>query len=187
MSLKIAIHQANFAPWLPYFYKMAMADKFIILKYTQFKKGGFENRYTLSNGTIVTKPVKRGLEPLKDKQYDDGESLFETNMCWINAIKRTLGIKTSIVFEHETGLTGTERLIELIKFHGGNVYVTNPEAKDKYLDEALMMASGIDIEYCKVPRHLKIHTFEAFEKWGIEGTKNQLPRVKEHSALSHIR
>ena len=152
-----------------------MADKFIILKYVQFRKGGFENRYTLSNGNIVTKPIKHGLENIKDKKYADGTDLFDINMNWIDAIRKTLNIDTRIVFEHNTGLLGTQRLIDLIKAHNGSVYVTNPSAKDKYLDEDLMRSQGIEIEYCKIPRHLQIHTFEAFEKWGIEGTKKQFP------------
>ncbi len=183
---KIAIHQPNFCPWFPFFYKMAMVDVFVILKNVQFEKNGFQNRYQV-NGSWVTKPVKSGIELILNKRYVDGSRLIDVNMQWIEAIKNTLGIQTRIAYDFHAKSVGTERLIEIIKANGGDVYVTNPDAKDKYLDEDLMRANGIDIEYCKVPKHLKIHTFEAFEKWGIEGTINQLPRVKEYSALSHIR
>lgn len=155
---------------------MAMADRFIILKNVQFRKGGFENRYTLSNGRIITKSVQHGLEPINEKRYADGSNLFDTNMAWINAIRATLGIHTKIIFEHDTGLYGTERLIALIKANGGDTYITNPSAKDKYLDEDLIRESGINIEYCNVPRHLNIHIFEAFERFGIDGTIKQLPK-----------
>jgi hypothetical protein len=154
---------------------MAMVDIFIILKEVQFEKNGYQNRYKTSKGW-VTKPVNRGLEPISSKRYTDGNEMLELNMFWIRSIKNTLGIKTKIVYDFNTGSKGTKHLVDLIKFYDGSVYVTNPEAKDKYLDEMLMTHSGIDIEYCKVPKHLQIHTFEAFEKWGIEGTIKQLPK-----------
>lgn len=175
--IKIGCHAPNFCPWFPYFYKMAMCDKFVILKYVQFRKGGYENRYTLANGKVITSPVTHGLDMIKIKRYHTGESLFDTNMCWINAIKKTLGINTTLVFEHETDLSGTERLIYLVNHHGGDTYVTNPDAKNKYLDEKLMHDKGIKIEYCKVPKDLQIHVFDAFEKWGIDGTIKQLKRA----------
>jgi len=183
--IKIAIHQANFVPWYPFFYKMAMADKFVILQNVQFEKNGYQNRY-MSKGAWVTKPVKSGLERIVDKEYTDGTNVAHINYLWINAIKQTLNIDTDIVFDYPTTLTKTERLIDLIKNYSGNVYVTNPEAKDKYLDEELMRRSGIDIEYCAVPKHLQRHTFEIFEEYGIEGAIKQLPKKVRNEVLAAI-
>lgn len=171
----IAIHQPNFCPWLAYFYKMAMADLFIVLTNVQFEKNGYQNRYKLSNGTWVTKSIQRGMESIAYKKYSDGSALLDINMDWINCIKKTLGIRTPIVIDHPLDLSGTDRLIELIKCHKGTHYLTNPEAKEKYLDEDKMRSAGIQIVYCNVPKQLKIHVFEAFEKWGIDGTANQMP------------
>lgn len=172
---KIAIHQPNFCPWLAYFYKMAMVDVFVLLKYVQFEKNGFQNRY-MSNGVWVTKPVRHGMDLIVNKKYADGSNLFDVNYKWIDCIKTTLDIDTRIGTDFVTDAVGTQRLIEIIKANGGDIYVTNEDAKNKYLDEDLMRSQGIEIEYCKVPKHLQVHTFEAFQTWGIEGTKNQLPK-----------
>lgn len=177
--MRIALHQSNLMPWLPFFYKMAMVDKFIILTSVQFEKGGYQNRYKLSTGKWVTKSVQHGLEPLCDKLYTDLTPLVELNVRWISVIKDTLGIKTEII--RDTPIvkeSPTEKLIFEIQANGGSVYVTNPDAKNKYLDEELMKSRGIEIEYCKVPKHLQIHIFEAFEKWGIDGTIKQIESAK---------
>lgn len=173
---KIAIHQANFIPNLPFFYKMAMVDKFVILINVDFEKNNFQNRYLLNEKERwVTKSVRSGTGLIKNKFYTDGTNLAELNIEWINLIAKTLDIKAEIVFDFETELKGTRRLIELIKLNGGDTYITNPLAKDKYLDEQLMAEHGIELQYCKVPKHLQIHIFEAFDKFGVDGTIKQLP------------
>lgn len=177
--LRIAIHQCNFIPNFPFFYKMASCDLFIILKECQFEKNNFQNRYFLNTKEKwVTKSVRSGLDSIKCKQYTDGTNLFLHNMDWIHCIKETLGIETKIAFDYETNLKKTERLMDLIKRYGGDTYITNESAKDKYLDEDLMRNCGIDIEYVKVPKQLQIHTFEAFDIYGIDGAKKQLPKRK---------
>ncbi len=173
--LRIAIHQNNFCPWLPFFYKMAMVDKFILLDNVQFEKNGFQNRYRIGENW-VTKSVSSGVDLIRDKKYTSGRSLVELNNQWIKTIKDTLEIEAEL-WKPRWGsqCSPTDRLIMEIKLHHGTVYVTNPDAKDKYLDEDLMRSHGIEIEYCKVPKHLQIHTFEAFEKYGIDGCIKQLP------------
>lgn len=154
-----------------------MSDIFIILAYVDFEKNNYQNRYLLnSKYKWVTKSVKSGHERIIDKEYADGSNLFDVNMIWINAIRKTLGIKAKIEFDYPTELTKTERLIDLIKHYDGTTYITCPEAKDKYLDEELMRSSGIEIEYYHVPKHLKKHIFECFEEYGIDGTVKQLPQ-----------
>lgn len=174
---KIAIHQPNLIPNYPFFYKMANCDIFVILSYCDFEKNNFQNRYLLNDsGKWVTKSVSKKGKLIVDKEYTDGNYLLPMNMAWINTIKRTLNIKTRIEFDYPTELKGTERLIDLVKHYGGDTYFTNPNAKDKYLDEELMKKEGINIDYCKVPKHLQIHIFEAFEKYGIDGTIKQLKK-----------
>ncbi|MEW9920339.1 WbqC family protein [Marimonas sp. MJW-29] len=61
-----AIHQPNFVPWLGYFLKIALCDKFVYLDNVQFSKGSYTNRVRIidGHGRIVwlTVPVeKRGL------------------------------------------------------------------------------------------------------------------------------
>lgn len=179
--MRIGIHQPNMIPWLPFFYKMAMCDKFILLQNVQFEKGGFQNRYKLSSGKWVTRSVQHGLESLSTKKYADLKPLVGLNNEWIQVIKYTLNIETQICFDTDQLFTNpTEKLIHEIRQVQGDVYITNPDAKNKYLDEQWMKDCGIDIEYCKVPKHLQIHVFEAFEKWGIDGTVKQLEKAKCH-------
>jgi hypothetical protein len=40
----VGIHQPNFMPWLGYFYKMAVADKFVYLDNVPYSKGSYTNR-----------------------------------------------------------------------------------------------------------------------------------------------
>lgn len=174
--MKIAIHQPNLIPYFPFFYKMAMADKFIILKDVTFCKNNYQNRYYLNTKEkYVTKSVQNGRDLIKNKRYRDGKNLLNLNMQWIFAIKETLNIRCLIEYDFPMEETKTARLIKLIKYYGGDTYITCPEAKDKYLDEDMMRDAGIDIQYYHIPKHLKIHIFEAFEQFGIDGTIKQLP------------
>src|SRR3990172_8374539 len=103
---KIAIHQPNFAPWLPFFAKIHQADIFVLMINAQFEKNGYQNRCSV-NGKWWTKPVKSGNELIKDKQYVDGQKLYDVNIHWILAIAKTLSIDTSkIHIDFETKKTG---------------------------------------------------------------------------------
>lgn len=185
MPIRVGIHQSNFIPNLPFFIKMARCDIFVILSYVDFERSNFQNRYLLNESdTWVTKSVSSKSGRIIDKYYADGTHLLSLNMYWINAIRKTLNITTRIEFDYPTKLTKTERLIDIIKHYDGDTYVTNPSAKDKYLDEDLMHSAGIEIEYCNVPKHLQIHTFEAFQKFGIDGTIKQLQKVKDEKPSS---
>jgi hypothetical protein len=185
--IKVAIHQPNFIPNYPFFCKMAQSDIFVFLQEVDFEKNGFQNRYFLNTkDKWVTKPVWAGHEKIFSKQYTDGSYLTYINGLWINAIKETLGIKTEIVFDYPTDLTKTERLIDLVKHFGGDTYVTNPSAKDKYLDEELMRSAGIEIEYCRVLPHLQKHIFEVFEEYGIEGAIKNLPKRSNEIHLATV-
>lgn len=177
----VAIHQPNFVPWLPFFHKMDKADVFVLLTQVQFEKNGYQNRYSYQNRWI-TKPVKRGKELIHDKVYTSGQSLPQVNELWIRAIAKTLDIDTEITYEFPLfnqkiiWQDPTAHLLKIIREVDGTTYLTNPEAKNKYLDEDLLKKNGIKIQYLKTPKDMQIHTFEAFEKWGIEGTIKQLRR-----------
>lgn len=177
--MNVGVHQPNFVPWLPYFFKMAMCDKFVLLNSVQFEKNGFQNRFEYK-GNWITKPVQSGLDKISNKHYTDGSNLALLNKDWIKVIAKTLDIKAEIVSDDlYAGIKyedSTERLVDLVEAFGGGTYVTNPSAKDKYLDEKQFLDAGISIKYCKVPKHLQIPIFVAFERYGIEGLIKQLPR-----------
>lgn len=195
--MRIGIHQANFIPWFPFFYKMSMCDVFVLMRNVQFEKNGFQNRFHYK-GKWITKPVSGGVALIKDKTYADMTDLSNLNRSWIEVIADTLGIDTDITWddlyaEGRMDCTPTWKLIDILKStasyykHDGQIiYVTNPEAKDKYLDEDLMRSKGIDIEYCKVPKNLQKHTFEIMEEFGIEGAIKQLPKRKQDAVATPV-
>lgn len=159
----VSIHQPNFMPWYPFFQKMAQSDIFVILKECQFEKNNFQNRFNI-NGMWNTMSVNKGLEPIKHKEYVDYErdwykikkrlpqynfslfdrciskSLMKTNVCIINKIKNVLGIKCEVVFDYETRLRGTKRLVDICKKYNAKKYLSGPSGK-RYLD-----ISEFDIE-----------------------------------------
>lgn len=57
----IAIHQSQFLPWLPYFYKILKSDIFVVLDDVQFEKNGVQNRNMIKTprGALwLTVPVR---------------------------------------------------------------------------------------------------------------------------------
>lgn len=173
----VACHQPNFIPWFPFFEKMNIADKFIILKEVQYEKGGWQNRCKI-NEMYWTNPVRHGMLPIKEKMYSNGTSLLQVNMDWIYAIAKTLGINTEkIILDERTDLKGSERIAHNVESVGGDSYLTNPDAFDKYLDRKPFDDRGIEI--VEFTTRYTVHTFEMFEKYGIEGTRAILEKSKE--------
>ena len=182
--MRVGIHQPNFVPHFGFFYKMSMCDVFVILSQVQFEKNGFQNRYRFAKWPAdkwVTMPVNGGLEPIKDKRYTNGLRLDEVNMQFITWAKEVLSIETRLVRDVVTNARSTQRLIDNLNYYGATTYVTNPSAKDKYLDEAALKAAGIDIEYSSHVNERK-NILEMFEEYGIEGTRKQLWRPKREPA-----
>lgn len=172
----LAAHQLNFCPWLPYFSKMDWCDVFVVLNNVQYEKNGWQNRCQI-NSKYWTKPITKGNEPINEKTYTDGENVSELNMLWVKAISKTLSIDTSkIVEDYQTNLKGTERIIDLCKTNEATKYLTNPDAALKYLDVDLMMSNGIEVIHHQT--EYKLHTFEAFNRWGIPRTTELLQREK---------
>jgi len=173
----IAIHQPNFLPWFPFFEKMDQCDIFIILTETQYEKNGFTNRCKV-NGKWWTNPIDKGLRPIIDKRYTDGQSLLAVNYNLIVSIARMLGIDVNkIKFDFPTANAGTERIIEICKKYEATQYLTNPDATKKYLDGESIKEAGIEI----VPfiAKNKKHVFELFGEMGVEKTKELLIRERQ--------
>lgn len=163
----IAIHQANFFPWYPFFQKMEQADLFVVLTSCQFEKGGYQNRFWM-NDRWHTMSVGRGLFNINKKEYvshfEDwrkikenlrvydleeyntliGRNMAETNSSIIGVIKQKLNIRTDILYENDYGLKGTERLVDICKREGATKYLSGISGK-KYLDLTLFEKAGIEI------------------------------------------
>lgn len=172
----LAIHQPNLIPHLKYFRKMFLADKFCIMSNCQFEKNGWTNRFKYKD-KWMTLPVCGGKQTILEKMYTNGYSVGETNTLLINGLARLLSIDVNkIVYDRFTFAKGTDRIIELCKFHHCNEYLTNPEAEEKYLDVEKMKDSGINVIPFTPTNDYNISLFEAFEKWGIEGTRKMICR-----------
>lgn len=170
----LAAHQPNLIPPYSYFLKMEVCDVFVILRYVQFSKTGFQNYQNIFSEKW-TIPVRSGNIPINEKRYVNGHMLFDVNMHWIMAIAKTLGIDTSkITYDEPTEATGTERLAELCTTYDCNIYLSNPKAIEKYLDLDLLHDNGIAMMPFETEE--KRHIFEMFADMGIEKTAEHLKR-----------
>jgi hypothetical protein len=62
--MRVAIHQPQYIPWLPYFSKIEQSDVFILLDSVEFQKNGLQNRNQIKTTTgahWLTVPVYQGL------------------------------------------------------------------------------------------------------------------------------
>ena len=173
----LAAHQATLIPWLPYFRKMQLCDKFVMMIHCQFEKNSYLNRFKYKEKWI-TSPVNGGNDLILNKSYVTGKSLWKTNGKLIIGFADLIGIDTSkVVMDFPTEKTGTERIIELCKKYECDEYMTNPEAEEKYLDVELINKEGIKIIPFIPSNDYKISLFEAFEKWGIEWTRKMICKI----------
>lgn len=71
--MRVAIHQPQPFPWLPYYRKAAAADLLVFLDDVQFDARGFQNRYELPSGKL-TIPVHASREHLiRQVMIDNGQ------------------------------------------------------------------------------------------------------------------
>lgn len=182
----VAIHQPNFIPPFPYFVKMAICDRFVMLNNVKYSNENFQNFQTIFDKKW-TSPIEHSetIPLITDRKYATGERLATVNMTWIFAIARTLGIDTKkIKCDFPTEKTQTERLIEIIKHYGGDSYLANASAVDKYLDVAMLRANGI--EFVPLVCEEKRNVLELFNDIGIKATIELLRKtVEEFNATKH--
>lgn len=165
--MKISIHQPNFVPWFPFFQKIEQSDVFVIMAHCQFEKGKFQNRFSIDD-QWYTMAVDKGMIPIHEKRYTDpvkdwtlitdkfdklkmfdpfiSNNLATTNTAIIMHAARMLGIKTEIVLDYPTELTGTARLLDLCRHYGANEYLSGISGKE-YLDVEMFKMAGIKLEF----------------------------------------
>jgi hypothetical protein len=87
--IKAAIHQPNFLPWLGYFHKISMVDKFVFFDDVQFPRGKtYGNRVKIktNNGeTWITVPVLS-----KGDMQNFNEILINNTFPWQRKILKTI-------------------------------------------------------------------------------------------------
>ena len=95
-----------------------------------------------------------------DKTYD---KLVELNMDIINFLKRAFDIDVEIVFSSDLGFTSksTERLVEIVKTLGGDVYLSGPKGRD-YLGISLFERKGIKVEFQDFKHPVYKQRYEGF-------------------------
>lgn len=170
MQSIISIHQPNFFGYYPFFEKIKQADKFVILTNCQFEKNNYQNRFNIGEEWF-TLSVKSGNCKIHEKEYanpyyDWGKikkrlfkykfldifddcicnNLSVTNTNIINKICNLLKIKTKILYDFPTNLTGTNRLVELCTYYESNHYLSGPSGK-KYLDIKAFHDNNINLSF----------------------------------------
>jgi len=170
--VRIAIHQPNFLPWLPFFRKIEAVDQFVILTHCQYSKGGYQNRFQL-NDVWHTMAVNSGLRTIQEKLYLHpihdwmeirrllpefatqlrcfdpciGGSLVATNTWIIRVACEFFGIKTPISFDWPTELHSTDRLVDICRKLGATTYVSGQSGRN-YLD--LEKFGDIKVEFQEI-------------------------------------
>jgi hypothetical protein len=182
--MKIAIHQPNFFPWLPFFLKMQAADKFVILNHCQFEKNNYQNRFFYRD-SWQTMSVHKGLDSIISKKYVNPiedwskikkrlfdksllmnkfdhcitENLAITNSNLISAVASELKISTDILFDSETDLKSTDRLIWICKNLGADVYIAGSGGKN-YMDLKKFEEANIEVIFQETSDQEKIHILD---------------------------
>jgi hypothetical protein len=167
--MNLTIHQPNFMPWYPFFQKMEQADIFIVLQHCQYEKNGYQNRFNINN-KWCTMSTRRGKQPIIDKAYVNpirdwqkiktnlpqyqhvlelfdsciSESLSATNIAIIQKIRDLLNINTRIVFDFQTELRATDRLVNLCNFYNAETYISGLSGKN-YLELEKFKEKNINI------------------------------------------
>ncbi len=165
--MRISIHQPNLFPHIPFFDKMKESDVFVLLNHCQFEKNNYQNRFRY-NDKWFTMSVIKGNIPINQKQYvnawDDWQTitgqlpnlkqfdrciyntLAVTNGHIIMHIMRCLNIKTKLVNDYPTNLTGTARLVDICKTNEAKEYLSGPSGKN-YLDLEQFEKAGIKVVF----------------------------------------
>jgi len=126
-SKKVAIHQVNFFPWLPFFHKIAAVDHFILLDDVQYERtgaGSWQNRVRLAcQGQLywLTCPLDRSVP--KTAKIMEMQRLADNS--WVKKAKKTLQHHYS-KSKHFDEIMPT--VSELMQYESGNLAQYNENA-----------------------------------------------------------
>lgn len=98
----ISIHQSQFLPWTPFFYKVLHSDNFVVMDDVQFQKNGVQNRNmikTPQGASWLTVPVKHSLSSCINEVVLNNVSVYDKLLKSIE-----LNYKKSPYFDEIFGL-----------------------------------------------------------------------------------
>jgi len=150
---------------MSFFQKIQHSDIFVILGNCQFERGGFQNRFN-HNDRFYSMQVNKGIKKIAEKLYikpqkdwekittafpklkifDDcvDNNLLVMNSAIIMKACDHLGIKTPIIPDYPTSLTGTERLVDICVKLKATKYLSGVSGKN-YLNMKLFWDAGIEV------------------------------------------
>ena len=173
----LAAHQPSLLPWLPWWRKLFLADRFVLMVHSQYEKNSYLNRCNVKD-KWWTVPVNGKIAPISEITYANGQSLGQTNINLIRGFMGVFGItQDKLVYDRPRITKGTDSLIQMCIENNCTEYLTNPEAEEKYLDVGAMERAGIKVVPFVYTNDYKCSLFEAFDKWGIEGTRKMICRT----------
>jgi len=179
----VAIHQPNFCPWLPFFKKVEAADLFVILTHCQYTRDCYQQRFNMAGKWYSMGVNHKFGEAIREKRYvnhqedwakirrrvnkpvaDDltpyiRESLVDTNVSIIIHMMGLLGIRTPVVLDYPTALTGTERLVDICRHFKATRYLAGRSGAG-YMDASQFVTAGIAVDYQQVSPEDSKHVFE---------------------------
>lgn len=104
---------------------------------------------------------KNEISSIYERTY---EILADLNMDLIYFLRSAFNIKTKLVFSSEMGFKskGTERLVDMVKALGGDVYISGKWGRD-YLDLKLFEQNDIKVEFQDYKHPVYEQQYEGFE------------------------
>ena len=152
---------------MAYFDKMREVDVFVVMAYCQYEACGYQNRFIADNNWFTMSIKREGHRQLiRDKKYERphedwarikkswpklevfdsciSPSLLLTNTHIIHYARTILGIKNELMFDYDTHLRSTDRLIDICKTYGADKYLSGTSGK-KYLELQLFEENEIEV------------------------------------------
>src|SRR4030042_1735816 len=112
----VAIHQPNYLPWIGYFYKMMIADCFVLFDNAQFSKGSVINRNKIkgpAGAQYITVPVRTYQGHLR-----------KINEYLILMLRDVLEVKTKVVLASELEIDGKVNILSICQKLGASCYLS---------------------------------------------------------------
>lgn len=161
--MQLAIHQPEFMPWLGFFYKMVLADLYVLFDHVQFKKRYYENRNRVVSSkreiSYINIPViskGRYEQPIREVEVDNTQHWRDT---LLKKIQHTYG-KAPYFKKYYDELcllvSGREYQyliefnIEMINFFRRHLGISTPLAYSSNMDVSAFKDSDLILQICRL-------------------------------------